>query len=281
MAPVFSETCPLFSGMIQLTLDRMEVEVRHLEMLLNQLKEKTNQPLDTKGFRIMEDLTGVKQKYLYESIYLRVQDSKKQKIMSVKLQETKLDPLAKFLGFKNFNVFVGEVESPQDPVLTALVGNYYSYVRRNDDKDMIIRSPVRIDQVEGKFWYILGGPTWTYKGKLTLRNGALFVLMEAEGEKHGKIIHHVYKIGARLKPDALQGIFSGVSTNFDPIGGRTVLLRINDAFENLTGKEFKIADLMKSKDLSDKKIAAYLKDYARNNLKLNRVVTFEVDDLID
>ena len=254
----------------------MEVEIRHLDILMDKLFEKTDLPVHVKAFRAMaEKINGeISQKYLYESIHLKKDKARKKKIKAVKLHDGKLDELAAFLGFRNFRKFIESIDKPLDPILIACTGTYYSYVRRNDDKAKIIRSPVVIKEENGKFWFELQGPIWKYKGELKLRNGCLFVLMEAENGE--KMIHHVYKIGTRLKPNVLQGIFSGVSTSFDPIGGRTVLLRTDTKGTN---KEATATEFLKSDIPEEKKIAKFLWEFSQNNLRINRTVTFQIDDL--
>lgn len=256
----------------------MEVEVKHLEVLLEQLKEKTKQPLDTRGFEVMEELTGIKQKYIYESIVLRIRDAKKLKKQTVNLHETKLDQLTKYLGFNSFRSFARKSDAPPDGVLAAATGTYYSIVRRNDGPAMLLFSPVLIEEDSGTFYYTLKGPVRTFKGKLTFVNGCLFVLMR---EPKGKQVHHIYNIGQSIAPEILQGVFSAVTTNFEPIGGRTVLLKTNGQFEALIPFQLSQKEYAKSRDLGSKEIAAYFKDFSKNNLKLNRVVTYTKDDLLD
>lgn len=255
----------------------MEAEVRHLETLLEQLKAKTNQPLDRRGLEVMEELTGVKQKYLYESIVLRIRDAKKFKNQTVNLHETKLDQLAKYLGFTGFRAFARKIDTPPDSVLAATVGTYYSIVRRNDGPAMLLLSPVLIAEENDNFYYTLKGPVRTYKGRLTFVNGCLFVLMQ---EPKGKQVHHIYNIGQSISPEILQGIFSAVTTNFEPIGGRTVLMRTKEQFENMKATQISQKEYGKAKDSGSKQIAAYFKEFSKNNLKLNRVVTYTKDDLI-
>src|SRR5690606_32346735 len=99
--------------------------------------------------------------------------------------------------------------------------------------------------------------------------------MEAES---GKRLHHIYRIGVREKPQVLQGIFSGVSTTFEPIGGRVVLLAVSEPFEKLEGKELTPAELEQGGTLGAR-LARYFESYDGNNLGINPVVSFGEDDL--
>jgi hypothetical protein len=255
----------------------MEVSVSHIDYLLDSLSDKTKQPLDLRGFsEIGEQIDGISQKYLYENLYRENEKAKKNGEITINLQASKLDILSKFLGYKNYRAFTEQLDKPIDKILLELVGTYYSYVRRSDGEGVLFRSPVNITQKDGKVWLQLKGPRWNYNSVVELENGCLFILLKSDG---GKIIHHVYKIGTREKPAVLQGIFSGVSTAFDPIGGRAILIRIDEEFSKLKNVELKVVDLKKSKSVTDRKLAEYFSSYDANNLSINKIVTFTIDDL--
>lgn len=254
----------------------MDSSIPHLDELIRLLSEKTGHPVDTQGLKEMSEAVGLKEKYLYEYIVRKKDNARKAGASTISVQTSKLDILAQFLGKKNYQAFTLALDKPIDPILLSLVGNYYSYVRRNDTEGIILRSPVRIYEATSKIVFELAGPMRIYVGEVQLIHGCLFILMTENGGKH---IHHVYKIGTRQKPDVLQGIFSGVSTTFDPIGGRTVLIRTESVFSKLSrksgsAKEFRLSDFP-----VEKKIASYFKDYASNNLQLKRVITFTEADL--
>jgi hypothetical protein len=254
----------------------MDASIPHLDQLMVALSEKTGYPLDTQGLKDMSEAIGLKEKYLYEYIYRKKEKAREQDESHISVQPSKLNTMAKFTGHKNYQAFVMSIEKPVDPILLSLAGTYYSYVRRNDDQGYILRSPVRIYETCGKIILELKGPMRLYTGEVKLRHGCLFIVLEEEA---GKQMHHVYKIGTRQKPDVLQGIFSGVSTNFDPIGGRTVLVRNTIAFDKLQGKEGNFKEFSESGVPAEKSIAKYFKDYAANNLRINRVVGFGEADL--
>lgn len=257
-------------------LVRMAASIPHLDRLLEQLAAKTKYPLDIKGLYQISLEVGLKEKYLYEYILRKKEKARREGRATISVHSAKLDTAAQYLGFKTYQAFVDAISKPVDPILQSLIGNYYSYVRRNDDQGYILRSPVRMYEDQGKVLWELKGPMRSYKGEVKLRHGCLFILME---EEIGKQIHHVYKIGTRQRPDVLQGIFSGVSTTFDPIGGRTVLVRSDAAFDNLHNKEASVKELSKSDVALERGISNYLKDFASNNLRIDWVVKFGEADL--
>lgn len=255
----------------------MKVNVHHIDHLLDLLAAKTKQALDFKGFvAISEQIAGISEKYLYENLYREKEKAKKIGQSTINLHSSRLDIIAQFLGYKNYRVFTEQLDEPLDKVLLELVGGYYSYVRRSDGEGVLFRSPVEITEGDGKIWLNLKGPKWNYKGIVEFENGCLFILLRSEG---GKMIHHVYKIGTREKPAVLQGIFSGVSTAFDPIGGRAILIRCDVEFTKLKNAELKVNELKKSKQIQERKLAEFFSTRENNNLTINRVVTFGIDDL--
>lgn len=255
----------------------MEVQTQHIEFLLESLAEKTGQPFDTRGFKEMADqLAKIEWKYLYENLYRAKEKAKKNRQAVLNLQHGKLDLIATFLGYKNYRLFVEQLENPIDKVLVGLIGTYYSYVRKNEKVGTLFRSPVSITNENGKIWMTLKGPKWNFKGEVVLKNGCLFILLKSDG---GKMIHHVYKIGVRESPELLQGIFSGVSTAFDPIGGRAILVRNESEFSALKNAELSVAKLEKSRSDFDTKLAAYFSSYDKNNLSINKIVSFSEKDL--
>lgn len=254
----------------------MAAHIFHLDELIRLLSVKTGHPVDTKGLKEMSEAAGLKEKYLYEYIVRKKEKARKVGDSTISVQSSKLDTLAKFLGHKNYNAFTLALDKPIHPVLLSLIGNYYSYVRRNDAQGIILRSPVHIYEYQSKIIFELAGPMRLYVGEVHLMHGCLFILM---CEPDGKQIHHVYKIGTRQQPDVLQGIFSGVSTTFDPIGGRTLLVRCEASFKELTRKSASLAEFRRSEDKIEQRISSYFEDYSCNNLQIKRVITFEESDL--
>ena len=253
----------------------MKIKVRHLHRLLFLLSEKTNEPLDRAGLRNMaSEIGGISEDYLYKKIFYEIRHLDKDQ--DVSLRDAQLNSVARFLGHKNIMALIAALEVTADDQLQSLVGNYYIFVRQNSTKGLIFQSPVEIRISEGKFVMRMKGPAWTYEGELKMAHGCLFVLLSSA---ENKSFYHIYKIGSRRNPKVIQGIFSGVSTAFDPIGGRAVLLKVDDPFDNLKNKAFTREELLQSPLEERQKLAVYFKDYGKNNLSINKVVSFGPEDL--
>jgi hypothetical protein len=254
-----------------------KVKVDHLHKLLYALHKKTGLELSIKNLQtISEEIKGIGSDYLYWKIQYKIKGRKKNDVIG--LRTTQLDHIARYLAYEDFQNFVAVHEVDDDPQLRSLIGSYYSYVRRNSEEEgYILRSPVKIEQrADGKVEFQLKGPSYTFKGELYSKHGCVFVLMKAD---EGKVFHHVYKIGERQSPVVLQGVFSGVSTAFDPIGGRTVLVRTDEPYASLKNASLSVNTLRKSKLAVEKRLAIYFKDYANNNVAPKRSSTFGIGDL--
>jgi hypothetical protein len=251
----------------------MKVPAKHIRKLLSAVSAKSRYPLEYGNFDDMADAigNGMNSDYLYENLYLRTRDANDDELVG--LQPNRLNIIARYLGYDSIHHFLESIR--EDPVLSGLVGNYYCYVRRNSEDTVVFRSPVRISRNGGEYVFELRGPTWTYKGMVTSSEGCVFILMRSES---GKQIHHVYKIGKRQRPRVLQGIFSGVSTTFEPIGGRAVLAAVDQPYEKLENKELTPNELKKDKTLGAR-LARYFGKYEENNLRIKPVVAFKEDDL--
>lgn len=257
----------------------MKCNVLHIKKLLDALAQKTGVSLDRFGFIKMSEAlskggTEISSRYLDETLNGRVRKMEGSEMITV--QPHNVDTIAQHLGFKDFASFCLQVDSPIDPVLRSCVGSYYCYVRVNAEEGIVLRSPVNIYEGEGSIRWRLVGPHQQYDGEISYVDHCLFILMTSS---IGKQFHHVYKIGRRVKPSVLKGIFSGVTTAFDPIGGRVLLIRQDLSFTTLTERKERIDVLVKSKLEEDKKIAQYFKEYSTNNLKLLPSRSFGLDDL--
>lgn len=252
----------------------MKIKVRHLQRLLSLLSEKTREPLDRAGLRNMAaQIGGISEDYLYKKIFYEIRDLTMEDELS--LRDAQLNSVAKFLGYKSIIAAVAAADNPADEQLQSLVGNYYVYVRQNSIKGLVFQSPVEIKQAEGSFVLRLKGPSWTYEGEMKIRHGCLFVLLVSPEYKS---FYHIYKIGTRRDPKVIQGIFSGVSTAFDPIGGRSVLIKVKEPFSALRNQAYSATEL--SDSLPEGSILAdYFRDYSKNNLSINKVVSFGLEDL--
>ena len=270
---VFLFFLKLFLVFPELSRRQMKLTVQQISTLLTTVSQKTGYPLEYSSFDGIADAIGnrVTKKYLYEKLYLKARDAKDGELIG--LQENRLNIIARYLDYESIHHFLEGFR--EDPVLTGLLGNYYCYVRRSSKYTAVFRSPVRIRRDGDLYTFELQGPRWLYAGRVTLSKGCIFILMQSES---GKQLHHTYKIGIREKPQVLQGIFSGVSTAFEPIGGRVVLVAVSEPFEKLEGKEMTPIEMKKTGALGAR-LARYFESYEDNNLRIRPVVSFSEDDL--
>ena len=116
-----------------------------------------------------------------------------------------------------------------------------------------------------------------FRGEIKTREGCLFVVLESED---GKCFHHVYKIGQRHAPKVLQGVFSGVTTAFDPIAGRVLLIRQDAALEELTNRKAETSAMIASPEMEERRVGSYFRDYNNNNVSPSKSYEFGYDDLV-
>jgi len=258
-------------------LVRMKVKVRHLHRMLSQLSEKTGETIDRSGLRnIATEIGGIGEDYLYKKIFYEIRNLDEEADLS--LRDAQLNSVARFLGFPHATALIASYERPADEQLRSLKGDYYLYVRQNSGRGLVFQSPVSIVENDGRFTVRMKGPSLTYEGEPEIRQGCLFVLLTSTEYKS---FYHVYKVGTRRSPQVIQGVFSGVSTAFDPIGGRSVLVRVATSDALLENRAFSLDELEHSGEDQKQKLAQYFREYAKNNLSINRVVSFGADDLIE
>ena len=253
----------------------MKIQASELRELYKLLSERTDEPIDFKGLESISNKIGgsISQKYLYEKLREVNVDKKEE----VSINNAKLDVLLGYLGFDSYKDFRYHQANPILEELKSCEGNWINYVRQNSAKGYVLASPVKISQERQRMVYLLKGPDYNYQGNVNLRNGCLFCSFSNE---NGKQFHHVYKIGSRRSPDVLQGVFSGISTSNEPIAGRTILVRNVHDFEKITNCKYTITELMASENDTSQAIGTYFNKYSDNNLALNRVITYGLEDLL-
>lgn len=280
--PVHSLVFPLFSFVFLISfpfvyLVRMKVKARHLHRLLSELAEKTGDSLDRAGLRnIASAIDGISEDYLYKKIYYEIRALDDDQELS--LRDAQLNSIARFLDFPHANALIASYERPADEQLRSLEGNYYLYVRQNSGRGLVFQSPATIFKRNEKYLMRMVGPSLVYEGEPEIRQGCLFVLLTSSEYKS---FYHVYKIGTRRSPTVIQGIFSGVSTAFDPIGGRSVLIRVDQPLKTMENRAFTHEELDRSDEEEKQSLAHYFREYTKNNLSINKVVSFAADDLAD
>ncbi len=254
----------------------MQLKVSSVREVLQMLSDKTGIGLDHSGLKAISEkvFPDGNHRYLYHNVMQKIKDRRDDD--EVNLNQYHVDKIAAFLGFTSWELLQGKLGRQPDPVLESLHGCYYCYVRASHHEGQLLRSPVIISSNKGKTWLRLQGKNWVFEGEVKLREGCLFILMESS---EGKSFYHVYRIGTRRSPEVLQGIFAGVSTAFDPIGGRTVLVRQDGPAESLTNLKIPISKLQASADPSEQLLGKYFQDFSKNNLSPNKSVGFSWEDL--
>ena len=273
---VITDRLSLITDGLQITIMSTTYKKNDVKHLIEQVARKTNESQDYTGFgQISEKVGGtISRKYLYY-LYNRVKKGLDDK---VNLSPYKMDELARFLGYQNFNTFLDQVQMPLDPVLKSLEGSYYSYVRKRSKKGILLSSPVCIVEQENRVILTLKGANWHYVGELTIVDGCLFCTMKSEKSK--KSFHHVYKMGKSEFPKVLLGLFTGVSSANDPIAGRCVLIRQQELFDSLHNQQLSIDEMVDSQNQEYKNLAKYFSMYEDNILRINTPGGFDLDDLI-
>ena len=275
---VIAERLPLITPDLLLNIMPVNYRKRDIKHLLEHLSRETNESLDHHGFGRISDLVGgsISQKYLYDNLYGKIKSAGDDD--EIRLSPNKMDELAKFLGYQNFNSFLDYINMPLDPILKSLEGSYYSYVRKRSKTGSLLCSPVCIERKENRIILTLKGANWSYLGELTIVDGCLFCTMKSEESK--KSFHHVYKVGKSEFPKVLMGLFTGVSSANDPIAGRCVLIKQKEQFDSLQNQKMSIDEMAESQNQEHKKLASYFKTYEDNNLRINTPSGFDLDDLI-
>lgn len=252
----------------------MNVKTVELKSIFEMLSEKVGEPLDHKGFKEIATAIGnpMTQKFLYEK-WKSIRESKESELT---IRGDKLNSLLSYLEFGNLQEFRTYFNKPIPEILKSCKGVWMNYVRQNSKHGILYASPVAIFEEKREMKFVLKGPTYEYNGGVTLKNGCLFCQFQG-GDKQ---FHHVYKIGNRVSPKVLQGIFSGVSTSDDPIGGRTVLVKTSVPYDQIKNEQLFVKDLIASEDQNNHAIGTYFNEYEKNNLHINRSMTFTSQDLV-
>lgn len=253
----------------------MKVPVSTLKQLLEELSRQTGNAVDYAGLKNISEMIGeLGSEYLYKKILQEIKLRKDDELHGIR--DFHLHRILKFLGYSSLSAFEDARRNPLSDQILSLQGNYYSYVRANYKTGLVLRSPVRIYRKESRVLFELLGKDLSYQGEVILRNGCIFILMTSA---EGKSFHHVYKVGTRKHPKVLQGVFSGVSTAFDPIGGRTVLIRQEKPFEQLTNRKTATHEMIGSGEIEEARVGQYFRDYFNNNLSPFKSSDFDYGDL--
>ena len=260
----------------------MKLDAKKIVELVDLLEKKTNTQKNGRGYDKMahelnefQKFPDMDRKYLQSRLYKPACDALLSGGGTIGLNGRYLDKIARFLGYSSFINFCEGEDSEARKRLLNLCGDWYCYSRKNTYRGELIQSPVRIYESGDAVHFELKGPSSVYNGKLSYKSMCLFC--QFTSSSNGKQFQHIYKVGLRENPEVLQGIFSGVSTSFDPIGGRAVLIKQFDPEIQLINERIAVEDLAHSEKLAERRLAEYFSD--NDNLIASNSATFDLNDL--
>lgn len=260
----------------------MEIALDIANTLLGLAIEKGNRNWDRFGIIELSSLVNetlpaayrpLGQRYLYDTVYLNIQQAKKAKEAIISVDRACMDSLAFYVGFQSLDDFV-QHERPQLPKsASSIIGNWYSIVRCNSGRPDLLLSPVQISLSENQEAnFQLKGPHRYYRGKIKWIGSSISCFLESNDK--AKTLHLAFMLGVAKEPKVLIGVFSGVSTSGLPIAGKELLLRAEEEFKNLRNQRIPIQE----GSLPDS-ILAYFENYDSCYFKVQEASTFDFLDL--
>ncbi len=260
----------------------MEIDLDIANTLLELAVKQGNRNGDRFGIIELSTLVNEKlptayrplgQRYLYDTLYLNIQQAKKNKRSTIAVDRSCMDSLAFYVGFQSLEDFI-QHENPQLPqTASSILGNWYSIVRCNSGLPDLLLSPVRIYLGENKVAQMqLKGPHRSYQGKIKWIGSSISCFLESDDK--AKALHLSFMLGVAKAPRVLIGVFSGVSTSGFPIAGKELLLRKEETFEELHNRRIPIKE-----GSLPASILAYFEKYDSCYFKVREVSTFDFRDL--
>jgi len=266
----------------QLKTNRMKLDAKKIVELVDLLEMKTNTQKNGRGFDKMalalnefDKFPDMDRKYLQSRLYKPACDLVLSGGGKIGLNIRYIDKIARFIGYKSFMSFMNGEDLNAKSQMIKLCGQWYCYTRTNTHQSELIQSPVRIFEKKDEIFYELKGYENVYCGKLSYESMCLFA--QFKSKTTGQQFQHVYKIGLRKTPQVVQGIFSGVSSSFDPIGGRAVLIRQFIPYKQLFNLRIAVEKLPYSKKLEQRRLGEYFA--GDSNIIASNAVTFDLNDL--
>ena len=252
----------------------MEIPLEQLEWLLIHLKDFHEIELEKGGFlSLSERVNDVTSRYLAENLCGGLERAKRNNESYVNLQLTKLDELTRSIKYKGWSDFVDYLKI--DDRLLKLEGVYYLLFRKNSEQEIILQSPTKIERVNHYMQLTIRGRDRSFEGRLEIIGDCISCLLRSE--KKDKTFHHIYKAGLAENAQTLQGIFSGVSSLAEPIGGRCLLIREIKNFAELDIGSFSIQDWKNSGNERQGQLARYFEEFGKNNLALENIRNYGLD----
>ncbi|TRX59136.1 hypothetical protein FNH22_11475 [Fulvivirga sp. M361] len=253
----------------------LEAPIEQLQRMLVELCKKLKVDLDKGGFMTMSSkITGVSHRYFRDNMHGKMVAAKKRGDAFINLSLEKLNEISRYLGYDSFVAFQDSFKL--NPYLAYFEGSYYSFIRKNSRSKEVIQSPVKIEKKGPGMRLTLKGEDREFEGDIELKEGCITCLIKSVDES----FYHVYKVGKTVKPKVIQGIFSGVSSALDPIGGRCVLVRQESDFETLANSKIVLNKVPVAENSYHQPLWRYFKKNQENNLKIKTPVGFDLDDLM-
>ena len=266
----------------------MEIEINLIEKALKKSAEKGQLTYDRFGLEklrdkineeLPDDFKQLGKRYLYDTVFLAIQNGKKKESRKVSLNRSCLDSIVYYLGYKDIDHY----RQAQVPMISKEIfpieGNWYSVVRCNSGLPQLLLSPVRIMANNNNVPTIeLRGPHRHYSGNINWAGGCINSLLTSNDNI--KSIHLCFKIGLSKKPKIILGVFSGISSGGDPIAGKEILMKSEEEFSAMQNYIIPLSDEPSAKySWIPKPIFKYFEDYNKCYFKIGHASTFDLNDL--
>lgn len=283
----------------------MQITYKELEDVLIKICKKANitrskSGLDTLASIINHSINRVAfgDSFFYKFNYNISNEIKKDANAICNIRKGNLESMIQYLtdGALNYHEYINREEVSLSPVLESLEDYWYSYVRCNSGLPLIYKSPVRIyKKSDNMVINLRGGSGKIFSGEIDLVSQNVIALIKREDRS--KNINLVFRVGNAVKPDLLQGVYSGISSNGDPICGKELLVRVStikkvnelnlDAgsyFSQLENRELKISDDLNADLFEESReqlelLFSYFGVYGECIIKIKDYVKFSWDDL--
>lgn len=248
---------------------------RDVLRLVEQLAEKTGQILDYAGFGKMSDLIDaehITQRYL-DDLYRDMKKNEQAGKLKTGKRTYYLDPVASYLGYKNFSQFVLSLNTAKSAALMSCAGNWWSYVRDNSGNGLL-KAPVKIflDENRQQMRMELKGSERNFFGEVEDKGGCLSGFLVSGTDKK---IGLMFRLGNTRNMEVLQGVFCGISSSGDPIAGRELLVREKHReYSMMQWSRHTLHD-----EEIDHNIRKYFADHALNCLKVKEIKGFDLASL--
>lgn len=252
------------------------MKIAHILRLLELLSEKTGEPLDAFGYKMIskaiDEPEMISPRYL-EDLYRRMKKEEKNGDEYTEASALKIRIMAIHLGFKDFMDFSRSLEKDLSPNLAACAGNWWSYVHANAGGS-VYKAPVRLFEDKNRkiMRMDMKGKEREFSGRIEEKSGCISGFLESGTDKR---LGLVFKIGDTRHIDVLQGVFCGMSSAGYPIAGRELLVREKSmAFDDMQWADIDLNGPI------EETIRTYLSDFQHNCIVISPVRGFSLADLL-